>query len=205
MAVCYVISRRGGGEEAVKQEHFANCGPLMAGNLTSRYALCRFLILSPRNCFDAANKNCEGLQIALYDVFKGLFAFLDGTGVNIFAQRLIWGAFAGGTAAVITTPFDILTTNILTAAQDESEVAIRAAGKYDMSSKYRPLGPFEGVGSLFYDTVTEIMAVDGPRALFTGAIPRLLFFGPAAMIFFASYETLFDLFDFFQAKQQAGA
>lgn len=69
-----------------------------------------------------------GLQIALFDVFKGLLAGLDDLGVSIFVQRALWGALAGGTAAVITTPFDVLTTSVMTAAEGSAGGDI--AGSY---------------------------------------------------------------------------
>ena len=61
-----------------------------------------------------------GLQIALYDVFKSLLSFLDDWGVNVFIQGAVWGALAGSVASFITTPFDVLTTTVMTAAQDEA-------------------------------------------------------------------------------------
>lgn len=135
-----------------------------------------------------------GLQIAFYDVYKSLFAFLDEAGFNIYFQRLVWGAFAGCTAAYLTTPFDNLTTYILTAAQDERMAPIpTGGGEYDIGAKYRPLGPFEGIGELFVSTLKTIVGSGGPQALFTGAIPRVLFFGPSAMLFFTTYESLTDL------------
>lgn len=49
------------------------------------------------------------------------------------------------------------------------------------------------VFSLFSQTFKDLLSRGGPGALFTGAVPRLLFFAPASMIFFATYETVFDL------------
>jgi hypothetical protein len=49
------------------------------------------------------------------------------------------------------------------------------------------------VYSLFARTFKDLISRGGPGALFTGAVPRLLFFAPASMIFFATYETFFDL------------
>ena len=53
-----------------------------------------------------------------------MFAFLDEAGVSTFAQRAIWGAFAGGTAAWLTTPFDLLTTNVMLEAESAEEGVI---------------------------------------------------------------------------------
>ena len=159
-----------------------------------------------------------GLQIALYDLFKNLLSFLDEAGVNIYVQRLLWGALAGSTAAFFTTPFDILTTNILTAAQDDQMVEMPPSTSGNSALKYRALGPFEGVGELFYNTIKgigkyfevlrdpaiTIFTVNdgGPSALFTGAIARVLFFGPAAMIFFFYYEALTDILSIYYAHKQ---
>lgn len=156
-----------------------------------------------------------GLQIALFDVFKSLLSFLDDAGVNIFVQRALWGALAGSVAAWVTTPFDVLTTNIITAAQDgpgNSTVASQEAvssSRVAMSSSpprvststqaldERPptiLSALQEVGPLFAQTMTDTFTYGGGfPALFQGAVARMLFFGPAAMIFFASYETLFEL------------
>ena len=54
-----------------------------------------------------------GLQIAFFDFYKGLFSYLDDMGLSTFLQRALWGACAGSTAAVLTTPFDLLTTNVM--------------------------------------------------------------------------------------------
>ena len=97
-----------------------------------------------------------GLQIALYDLYKNLLSFLDEAGVNIYVQRLLWGAFAGSTAAYLTTPFDIVTTNILTAAQDDQMIAVPSSENESNVVKYRALGPFEGIGELFYNTIKGV-------------------------------------------------
>lgn len=181
-----------------------------------------------------------GLQIALFDVFKSLLSFLDDVGVNIFVQRALWGALAGSVAAWLTTPFDVLTTNVITAAQDrpnnnstgsadvssESTLSTRLAmssanstpvttdggtdtdagadikGEINVvesqsQSQSEPptvISALQEVGPLFAQTMTDIFTYGGGfPALFQGAVPRVLFFGPAAMIFFASYESLFEL------------
>jgi len=159
-----------------------------------------------------------GLQIALFDVFKSLLSFLDDGCVNIFVQRALWGALAGSVAAWVTTPFDVLTTNIITAAQERpsannTTTTTTASQEEDRSALVKPLpisslsyqqsssrekpaiiSALQEVGPLFGQTMTDIFTYGGGfPGLFQGAVARMLFFGPAAMIFFASYESLFEL------------
>lgn len=129
-----------------------------------------------------------GLQIALFDLYKSVFSFLDDAGVSIFLQRSIWGAFAGGTAAFLTTPFDLITTNVMVAATDVNQ---------DSGSKSKNV--WTEIGPLFSKTTKETIDKGGINALFTGALPRVLFFAPAATIFFVSYESIFDILE--QAKE----
>jgi hypothetical protein len=129
-----------------------------------------------------------GLQIALFDLYKSVFSFLDDAGVSIFLQRSIWGAFAGGTAAFVTTPFDLITTNVMVAATDVNQ---------DSGSKSKNV--WAEIGPLFSKTTKETIDKGGINALFTGALPRVLFFVPAATIFFVSYESIYELLE--QAKE----
>ena len=198
-----------------------------------------------------------GLQIAFFDLYKGLFAGLDDAGVSEFFQRAIWGAFAGGTAAVLTTPFDLLTTNVMLEAESAEEEVIEileeeqealdmsdgesfyaseqegdsavdrrrstpssggslalASSTSTTSSKSAttnqrtggigiPVTPSPAnttsielateIVQIFKQTLLDTLKQGGPAALFTGAVPRLLFFAPAGMIFFATYEGVFEL------------
>jgi D-glycero-alpha-D-manno-heptose-7-phosphate kinase len=47
----------------------------------------------------------------------------------------------------------------------------------------------------------EALEKGGIGALFTGVIPRILFFSPAAMIFFAAYESIFDVLELAKSGQ----
>ena len=193
-----------------------------------------------------------GLQIAFFDLYKGLFAGLDDAGVSEFFQRAIWGAFAGGTAAVLTTPFDLLTTNVMLEAESAEEEVIekleeeQEGVELDGESFYeleqegeaavdrrRSIGSLAVISSasgiststssgnakqrtggsgptpspvnvttielateivlIFKQTLQDVLKQGGPAALFTGAVPRLLFFAPAGMIFFATYEGVFEI------------
>ena len=219
-----------------------------------------------------------GLQIAFFDVYRSLFSFLDEAGWSTFSQRAVWGAFAGGTAGFLTTPFDLLTTQVMLAAESaekkvetvkadlvnrEKRPRVQVSSGSSVSSSSSSGGGSSGergnengsslevkkrrkveaviqstvreeqdifsdsmadieeqlelynrstyipttvllppassanlvseVFLLFGQTFSDLLNRGGLGALFTGAIPRLLFFAPASMIFFATYETFFDL------------
>ena len=208
-----------------------------------------------------------GLQIAFFDVYRSLFSFLDEAGWSTFSQRAVWGAFAGATAGFLTTPFDLLTTQVMLAAESaekrietvkadldynlkrprvaaatteerdrdrensvgrrrvmalsaqsispsQTEIEMDAFSdsmadieeQLELFSKSTyfptPIAPGEKkmnkglateVFTLFVQTFKDLLTRGGLGALFTGAVPRLLFFAPASMIFFATYETFFDL------------
>ena len=131
-----------------------------------------------------------GLQIALFDVFKTLFSSLDDAGVSIFLQRALWGAFAGGTAAFLTTPFDNLTTNLMLATQSPVGQPGLGAGADAGSSSSSSSGG--AIGLALSAAFRELFAAPVSQ-LFTGAGARILYFSPAAMIFFACYETLTEV------------
>ena len=56
-----------------------------------------------------------------------------------------------------------------------------------------PQGLATEIIQIFGQTLQDILKQGGPAALFTGAVPRLLFFAPAGMIFFATYEGVFEI------------
>ena len=163
-----------------------------------------------------------GLQIALFDVFKNLFAFLDDAGLSIYIQRALWGAFAGGTAAIITTPFDLITTNVINSAFSDGSAGSSSSSSpssssssstslslstSSFSSSAPPSASDEAnsdvgrtlreIGPLFVNSFKEVIEKDGVAGLFSGAVPRFLFFSPAAMIFFGCYASLLELIDAF--------
>lgn len=138
-----------------------------------------------------------GLQIALYDIYKNLLSFLDDLGLNTFVQTALWGILAGGTAAYLTTPFDVIATNVLTDIEDSKSNSNNSS---DIKATNRSL--YEDTLRLFRKSYMEairvsdkqdITSVSVLKSLFTGSIERVLFFGPQAAIFFAAYESIFQI------------
>lgn len=126
-----------------------------------------------------------GLQIALFDVYKTLLSGLDDVGLSVFLQRALWGALAGGTAAFLTTPFDNLTTNLMTSKQSDDAGDADADTNTGSSLVVSDLSLTSRLSSAWSSLIKG-----GLGALYSGALPRTLFYAPAAMIFFSVYETL---------------
>lgn len=96
-------------------------------------------------------------------------------------QTLICGGLAGSTAALFTTPFDVVKTRLQTQIPGR---AIQYAG--------------------VVDTLMKIRRHEGLKGLYRGLIPRLVIYISQGSIFFASYESFKKIFssDFpeFRAK-----
>jgi hypothetical protein len=108
------------------------------------------------------------LQIAFFELAKLLFTFLADMHVPILLQRMAWGAVAGSGAALLTTPFDVITSRVMTSA-----------------------GPKDGEApTSVWDTVQNMYRTEGLQPFFTGGLLRALFYAPGTCIFFAVYETV---------------
>jgi solute carrier family 25 protein 39/40 len=79
------------------------------------------------------------------------------------------GAAAGGLAAFVTTPFDVLKT------RQQVEAACTVS---------KPECKSPGVLNL----VSDILRTEGPQRLFAGSVPRTLRVAPACAIMIGSYE-----------------
>ncbi|KAJ0967160.1 hypothetical protein J5N97_024077 [Dioscorea zingiberensis] len=86
-------------------------------------------------------------------------------------QTLVCGGLAGSTAALFTTPFDVVKTRLQTQAPGS-------------------LGQYEGV----LHALQEIAKQEGVQGLYRGLTPRLAMYVSQGAIFFASYEFLKALF-----------
>lgn len=72
------------------------------------------------------------------------------------------GALSGGLAAVVTTPFDVMKTRMMTAPQ--------------------------GIPISMQMIAFSILRKEGPLGLFKGAVPRFFWIAPLGAMNFAGYE-----------------
>lgn len=86
------------------------------------------------------------------------------------------GALSGGLAAVITTPFDVMKTRMMTAPQG------------------RPIS--------MHMVAFSILRKEGPTGLFKGAVPRFFWIAPLGAMNFAGYELAKKAMD--KSEQMAG-
>jgi solute carrier family 25 S-adenosylmethionine transporter 26 len=77
-------------------------------------------------------------------------------------EGMVVGAIAGSISAAVTNPLDVLKTRMMT-------------------------GQAYGAASVV-PAVRAILAKEGPRALFAGVVPRVVYVGPSSAIFFLVYE-----------------
>lgn len=79
-------------------------------------------------------------------------------------ETVVVGAITGGFASVLTTPFDVIKTRMMTAPQ--------------------------GVQVTMQIAALTILREDGPFALFRGAVPRFFWVAPLGAMNFAGYELI---------------
>jgi len=92
-----------------------------------------------------------------------------------FGMFLISGAGAGGMAAAITTPLDVVKTRLQT--QDVLTGDLKSSNN---------IVRYKGA----FDTVRRILAEEGAKAFFKGLKPRLALHMPAAAISWTTYEMM---------------
>lgn len=87
------------------------------------------------------------------------------------------GALSGGLTAVLTTPFDVIKTRMMTAPQGVTVTSLMVA--------------------------LSILRHEGPLGLFKGAIPRFFWIAPLGAMNFAGYELARKAMDKESAEQLA--
>lgn len=111
----------------------------------------------------------DALQFPLYELLKKQFLKRRATNGkrNVLEtwESCTCGSIAGGVSAAITTPLDVVKTRLMTQPVD--------------MPKYK--GIIHGIRT--------IAAEEGPKALMSGIVPRVLWISLGGAIFFGAYET----------------
>ncbi|CAM9486046.1 unnamed protein product [Discosporangium mesarthrocarpum] len=102
------------------------------------------------------------IEFPMYEWFKTEWARLQGKPLAPW-QGSLCGSCAGGIAAGLTTPLDVVKTRLMTASP----------------------GQYKGVVSCLH----TIMKEEGAGALFSGAVPRMTSIAFGGAIFFGAYES----------------
>ncbi|KAG0369112.1 mitochondrial carrier domain-containing protein [Gamsiella multidivaricata] len=110
------------------------------------------------------------IQFPLYEYMKKTYALTTHRSKVDPWEAAICGSIAGGIAAGLTTPLDVVKTRV-------------------MLSQRNPTG---GQSSAYYSgiisTLRRILAEEGPRALFSGIGPRVMWLSIGGSIFLGVYE-----------------
>ncbi|OMO79514.1 hypothetical protein CCACVL1_13609 [Corchorus capsularis] len=160
--------------ERIKQQmqvgvHYENCwnalvGILKKGGLPSLYTgwgavLCR-------------NVPHSIIKFYTYETLKRvMLTSMQSSAQPNTLQTLVCGALAGSTAALFTTPFDVVKTRLQTQIPGSS-------------SQYKSV----------YHALQDIRTCEGLKGLYRGLIPRLVMYMSQGALFFASYEFFKQLF-----------
>lgn len=111
----------------------------------------------------------DAIQFPLYEFLKTKWAKRTQSGKLETWQSSLCGSAAGGVAAAVTTPLDVVKTRLMT-----QDMSAAAAG----GLKYK--GIVHGL--------KRIVAEEGAGALLSGIAPRVLWISAGGAIFFGSYE-----------------
>lgn len=111
------------------------------------------------------------IQFPLYEYFKRTYAQVKGRRTEPYEAALM-GSLAGAIAAATTTPLDVCKTRIM------------------LSHKNQSAKHYDGIIS----TMKRIAAEEGPRALFSGIGPRVMWISIGGSIFLGVYEKALKTF-----------
>lgn len=112
------------------------------------------------------------LQMVLFEQCRAAYMRHHGGKEQLSgSENLLIGAFAGSVTALVTNPFDVIRTRIMSQPCGQNMLYKNAM-----------------------DCIIKTLSKEGPAALFKGAIPRTLMAGPATAIFFLTYEGLKGFF-----------
>ncbi|XP_027081871.2 uncharacterized protein [Coffea arabica] len=111
------------------------------------------------------------IKFYTYESLKQLFSQVQLNGQTNTLVTLVSGGLAGSTAALFTTPFDVVKTRLQTQTP---------------GSRNQCPGVF--------DTLREIAKKEGLKGLYGGLTPRLFMYMTQGALFFASYESFKTVF-----------
>ncbi|KAK3814445.1 MAG: mitochondrial carrier domain-containing protein [Benniella sp.] len=111
------------------------------------------------------------IQFPLYEYMKKSYALTTHRLKVDPWEAAICGSIAGGIAAGLTTPLDVVKTRVM--------LSQRSAAGMPQSSAY-----YSGITSTF----KRILAEEGPRTLFSGIGPRVMWISIGGSIFLGVYE-----------------
>ncbi|KAL6745765.1 mitochondrial carrier domain-containing protein [Haematococcus lacustris] len=109
------------------------------------------------------------MHFSVYDAAKGLLVGGEDGDEDTLLVQLVAGGVAGGSAAAVTTPFDVVKTRLQTEG-------VLSARRYN-SSAVLPV-------------MRRIVQEEGWSALWRGVRPRVLFNAPSAAICWGTYESI---------------
>ncbi|KAI9506044.1 S-adenosylmethionine transporter [Coemansia spiralis] len=106
------------------------------------------------------------IQFPVYEFLKKSYSSKQGRPIKSWEAALC-GSVAGGAAAALTTPLDVVKTRVMLSTKG-------------VSSHHE----YSGVVS----TLTRITREEGARALFSGVVPRTIWISVGGFVFLGSYE-----------------
>ncbi|GAA6059474.1 hypothetical protein JCM10212_002217 [Sporobolomyces blumeae] len=129
------------------------------------------------------------LQFPLYERLKLVLArhrTVSGQVADLPAyEAALCGSVAGGVAAGLTTPLDVVKTRIMLGQSHPTTTSTSAQSSSSSSSTTSTPEP-RRAGIL--STMRQIYSVEGPRALFRGVVPRVVWISAGGAVFLGVYE-----------------
>ncbi|KAJ1835325.1 S-adenosylmethionine transporter [Coemansia sp. RSA 2706] len=107
------------------------------------------------------------IQFPIYEHLKLWYARRQRRAIHSW-EAAVCGSIAGGTAAAVTTPLDVVKTRVM--------LSTKGAGGQNPE--------YTGIWS----TLTRITREEGARALFSGIVPRTVWISIGGFVFLGSYE-----------------